>query len=288
MKTIWAVILFAWLFPTGASAQSLPVSDIWVLEWSEQSLSTPRKLVSTGRYNNQPAFSATGDSLFFTMEQQDGQTDIARVDLQSGEIKIVLRTEDSEYSPTLVPGKPALSMVRVELPEQRQRLWEINLQNQQEQVLFKSIEPVGYHAWIDHETVALFILGESFDLHVARLTSEHSTLLARNIGRTLLRHPLTGELLFVDKNLQPWMIATANVDTGRQRGVMPLFPDVEDFAVDQMGRFWMGSGSKLYRSSDDLSRWLLMADLAEFNVETITRICISESFNNVAFVVLGY
>ncbi|NNE05768.1 MAG: hypothetical protein HKN15_08610, partial [Xanthomonadales bacterium] len=62
-----------------AFAQSIPATDIWILDIVEDSLVAPRRLVHTGRYNNQPMFSEDGQTLYFTMEQHDGQTDIAQL-----------------------------------------------------------------------------------------------------------------------------------------------------------------------------------------------------------------
>ena len=49
-----------------------------------------------------------------------------------------------------------------------------------------NVEPVGYHTWIDPKTTAVFILGESFSLHLAKVGDDPSLFLADNIGRALL------------------------------------------------------------------------------------------------------
>lgn len=276
---IW--ILFG--FQQHAFAQSIPASDIWMLDIVEDSLVAPRRLVHTGRYNNQPMFSEDGKTLYFTMQQQDGQTDIAQLNLNTNEIGVVLSTEDSEYSPTPVPGKPALSVVRVEAPNQRQRLWEIDTLSRQASLIFESIEPVGYHAWLDRNSVALFLLGETFDLHLATRGSNQTRLLASNIGRTLQIHPVSGELHYVNKNHEPWMITAIGNDE-KHRVILPLFPDTEDFALDDEGRLWMASDSKIYRVSPDHSKWILIEDLSEFGIFGITRIIINLEFSLVSIV----
>jgi len=51
------------------------------------------------------------------------QADIYRYDLQSGATTQVTNTAESEYSPTLMPDRKNISVVRVEADGKTQRLW---------------------------------------------------------------------------------------------------------------------------------------------------------------------
>ena len=97
---------------------------------------------------------------------------------------LLTHTTESEYSPTPIPGGEALSVIQVE-PDQKQRLWSINLLDGKMNVLFPDVEPVGYHVWFSDREVAMFILGDSFTLQTASLDSSGSRLVADNIGRSL-------------------------------------------------------------------------------------------------------
>ena len=150
--------------------------------------------------------------------------------------------------------------------------------------LFADVEPVGYHAWINDSEVAMFILGDSFTLQTARLKTKGSKLIADNIGRSLRRHPLSGEVLFVDKNSEPWQIAAFNPDTTTIRVVMPLFPTSEDFTIDANGSYWTGNGSKLYRRSSTDSGWKLMTDYSTVGIDRISRLAINLKSGQIALV----
>ncbi len=52
------------------------------------------------------------------------------------------------------------------------------------ELLLPDVEPVGYHAWVNDQEVAMFILGDSFTLQTARLNTAGTTLIADNIGRS--------------------------------------------------------------------------------------------------------
>lgn len=256
-----------------AHGQALPDSSVWLLDITGDKPGTPLRISPETGYHNQPMFSADGRSVFFTSEQPGGQTDILRYAVAEARLHTVHQSPDSDYSPTPIPNQEAISVVRVEAPDARQRLWRIPLDGAAPGVLLPDVEPVGYHTWLDGQTVALFILGETFDLHIAVIGRPGSTRAFANIGRTLRRHPDSGEVLFVNKNIEPWAIAALNPGTGSSRNVMPLFPGIEDFEVDSEGRYWMGSGSKLYRSNLGHG-WALVADLGGWGIRGITRISV--------------
>jgi hypothetical protein len=151
-------------------------------------------------------------------------------------------------------------------------------------LLLAGVEPVGYHAWINEHEVAMFILGESFTLQTAKLDSNEVKLIADNIGRSIRRHPLTGEVLFVDKHHEPWQIAAFDPATTTVRSIMPLFPGNEDFTIDAEGIYWTGNGSKLYQRSEGDRRWKLVADFSRSGLSNISRLAIHLESNQIALV----
>jgi hypothetical protein len=269
----WATVLALLCFlPLSGQAQGLPQTEIWLLPLeSNEPAGQPIRLTKTPGYHNQPHFSDDSKQLFFTAEAEGSQTDIWVHDLQSGRQDAISTSIFSDFSPTPIPGQHAISVVRVE-GDGRQRLWRVDLGTGEVSLLLEHIEPVGYHAWMDENRVALFILGDTFDLQVAQLGQEEPITASRNIGRTLRVNRKTGELLFVNKNVEPWEIAGLDPVSLDTRSIMPLFPNIEDFEWSRQGRIWSGNGSKLYVSDPGLENWTLAADLSEFGIAQITRI----------------
>ena len=169
---IHSLLLAATLAPDHSYAQSLPATDLWLARIVHDLPSEPVRINETSGYNNQPHFSADGSVVYYTREmpaeQGSAQTDIAAYDTGTRATTMVIQTPESEYSPTPIPGRNALSVVRVE-PDQKQRLWAIDLADGQMELLLPDADPVGYHSWISRQEVAMFILGDSFDLYTARL-----------------------------------------------------------------------------------------------------------------------
>ncbi len=277
-----ALLAFLLLPCAQVVAQDLPKTDLWLANINANQPTSlagpPVKINTTVGYNNQPHFSVDGNVIYYTREvtlpNGIAQTDIAAFNLRTRTTTMVNQTMESEYSPTPIPGRNALSVIQVEA-DQKQRLWAISLTNGEMELLLPDAEPVGYHAWMNDQQVAMFILGDSFDLYTAKLQEAGSSKVASNIGRTLRRHPENGDIIFVDKNTEPWKISIYHSVTNSIQTIMPLFPDSEDFTVDRNGAYWTGNGSKLYRRSPMDARWELITDFGAYGVRNISRLAIS-------------
>jgi len=268
-------------------AQGLPQTDIWLADINNGLPENVVKINPSTGYNNQPHFSVDGSVIFYTREMpgKDGvaQTDIAAFHLASMTTSMLAETAESEYSPTPIPARNAVSVIQVE-PDQRQRLWSINVDTGEMELLLPDVEPIGYHAWFSERDVAMFILGESFTLNLASLNKDGSLEVADNIGRTIRTHANSGEIVFVDKNSEPWKIAAYDPASKMTRSIMPLFPAGEDFTIDGNGNYWTGNGSKLYRRTPADQRWELVADYSAAGVGSITRLAINPAGTKITFV----
>jgi len=283
-RTLVTVLLLL-LFTQKVFAQGLPQTDIWLANINNGLPGNVVKINPTTGYNNQPHFSVDGSVIYYTREMPGihgvAQTDIAAFHLASMATSMVAETAESEYSPTPIPARNAVSVIQVE-PDQRQRLWSINVDTGEMELLLPDVEPVGYHAWYSEREVAMFILGESFTLNLASLNKNGSMEIADNIGRTIRRHANSGEIVFVDKNSEPWKIAAYNPASKITRSIMPLFPAGEDFTIDSNGNYWTGNGSKLYRRAPGEQRWELVADYSAEGVGSISRLAINPANDRIA------
>src|SRR5262249_43107535 len=139
-------------------------------------------------YDNQPSFTPDGKSILFTSTHADGQSDIYRYDLATKRTSQVTHTAESEYSPTVMPDGKRFSVIRVER-DSAQRLWSFALDGSDPRVIVPSLKPVGYHAWLDDGTLAMFVLGSPNALVHGDPTTGRVDTLARRIGRSLAAIP---------------------------------------------------------------------------------------------------
>jgi len=264
-------------FSGSTFAQGLPATDLWLAKIENGIPGAPVKISQRSGYNNQPHFSDDGSVVYYTRElpgDTEAQTDIAAYDTNTSKTRMVNNTLESEYSPTPIPGRNAVSVIQADL-NQKQYLYAIDIASGEMELLLPDVEPVGYHVWVNDQEVAMFILGDSFTLQTARPGTPGATQIADNIGRSLRLHPDSGEILFVHKNSEPWNIAAFNPETASTRIVMPLFPGNEDFTIDANGTYWTGNGSKLYQRKPTDTRWQLVTDYSSAGVGKISRLAIN-------------
>jgi hypothetical protein len=148
-------------------------------------------------YDNQPFFTPDSRSVLFTSVRGPAgttQTDIYRYDITPRTIARVTNTPESEYSPTVTPSGN-LSVIRVELDEAKtQRLWQFTIDGKNPRPVLENVKPVGYHAWADDHTVALYVLGQPATglpatLQLADTRTGTPVVLTSDIGRSIQRIP---------------------------------------------------------------------------------------------------
>jgi hypothetical protein len=235
-------------------------------------------------YDNQPSFGPAGTFFLYTSARSGGQTDIFRYDIASGTSGPVTRTSESEYSPTIMPGGISFSVIRVEA-DSAQRLWSFGMDGRNPTLLLEDVMPVGYHAWGDSRTLALFVLGSPPTLQLADATTGRADVIEERIGRSLHRIPGQRAISFVHKATEDeWWIKRIDLRTQEVTPLVQTLPGSEDYAWTPGGIIVMGSGSVLFQWDAGAAAWSEVADLSSLGVEDITRIAVSPAADWIAIV----
>ena len=243
-------------------------------------------ITSSPGYDNQPFFAPDGETLFFTSIRGGAtQTDIYQYDMRSRTSSRVTSTPEGEYSPTVTPDGAHLSVIRVEA-DATQRLWRLTLTGQQPEIVLERIKPVGYHAWADDRTLALFVLGQPPTLQLADTRTGDGEVLLRGIGRSLQRIPGRGTISVVEKDADGalWI---RELDP-KTRRLTPLVAAVAgskeaDCAWTPDGMLVMAEHDVLY-GWRPATEWKRLADLAALGLHGVTRIAISPKGDRIALV----
>ena len=278
---------------TQPAAAPPPSTDIYLLPLTTGLTSLkaakPAPISTREGYDNQPYFSPDGRRILFAANRDGKQIDIFVFNRENGGVTQLTQTPTNENSPTyLAGGDGSFSVVQSE-PDKRQRLWRFNAQGREPQLILTDINPVGYHAWIDADRLALFVLGQPNSLQLASVKSGKGELAAQGIGRSLHRIPGTRLVSFVHreesgeffvKQIDP---DTKEIDTlmkvvdGSTERDMAWMPDGETLL--------MSGGTKVFSWTRGAQGWTEVFDSAPHGLGTVTRIAVSPKGDAVAIVV---
>jgi dipeptidyl aminopeptidase/acylaminoacyl peptidase len=273
-----------------------PSTDVFVaplkVSGATVTVGAPVNISSSPGYDNQPSFTPDGAAVLFTSVRGDAkQSEIYRYELGGASLTRLTETAESEYSPTVTPDGRHFSVIRVEA-DGTQRLWEFTMDGKAPSLVLTEVKPVGYHAWADERTLALFVLGKPATLQVADRTTGAATTVVNDIGRSIQKIPGRGTVSFVAREV-PAGGTTATLSVRefdpKTRAVTPLVPVVSgateaDLAWAPDGLLLMAHNGGLYGWRRGDKDWTRVADLAALGLTGVSRMAINAKGDRIAFV----
>jgi Tol biopolymer transport system component len=279
-----------------APAAPPPGTDIYLVPLpgglASMSSAKPMPVSVAAGYDNQPFFSPDGQRILFAANRDGKQTDVFVFDRATSRVSQLTQTAENENSPTFLPAgvgdAGGFSVVRTE-PDKTQRLWRFDAQGRNPQVVLTDIKPVGYHAWVDQDLLALFVLGPPSTLRIACVKSGKAEIAAENIGRSLHRVPGTRQVSFVHREASgEFWIKQIDIDSKK---IEPLVKAVDgsperDMAWLPEGKtIVMSSGTKVFTWTPGASGWIPVFDAAPHHLGAITRLAVAPKGDAMAIVV---
>jgi hypothetical protein len=218
--------------------------------------------------NFQPAFTRDGKAVLFASDRS-GSNNVYRHDLASGETTAVTNTKENLYSPTPLADGSGFSAIRVvnadpsygvEMKEPA--VWRYGWDGKPVAPAIPTLR-VGYHAWIDDQRLALFLVDEvpERNAHKAVLFNRatgKTTLLTDKPGRSLGRTPDGRRATFVDQtDPAHWRICAMGEGDAKPQVLVetPLGPEGEKDPNRSQYFVWLPDGSMLMARGDLLLRW---------------------------------
>jgi hypothetical protein len=302
-----------------APAPPRPSTDVFVaplkVSGATITVGAPINISNSPGYDNQPSFTPDGAAVLFTSVRSDAkQSEIYRYDFGpssgvaaagAGSLTRLTETAESEYSPTVTPDGRHFSVIRVEA-DQTQRLWQFTLDGKTPSLVLTDVKPVGYHAWTDDRTLALFVLGKPATLQIADRTTGAATIAANDIGRSIQKIPGRGTISFVLRETSAASAQTGNASSGsassggtvtlsvrefdpKTRATTPLVPVVTgateaDLAWTPDGLLLMAHNGALYGWRRGDKDWSRLADLDALGLNGVSRMAVSPNGDRIALV----
>jgi len=268
------------------SFAQLPDTDIWLLDVRDSlggiALKNPVNFTNRDGYDNQPAFSPDGRYILFTSIREGTQSDIYKYELSSGKTSRFTFTPESEYSPTFMPDGKSISVVRVE-QDSTQRLWKFPIEGGEPSLVLKSIKNIGYHYWINPNTLALFLLPSPFSLVVARLNTGQTIQVDDSIGRCIQSTGSENQWTYLKKTSDSTGRICRMDGSDRLAWKMPALKKSEDYAWLDDSSALMAKGSCIYKVSYP-NQTQLIADLSKSGIYKIGRLVLSKDKKKLALV----
>lgn len=273
--------------PLQAPAEMPEGTDVWILdlqatEGGSLAAAEPRNLTRRPGYDNQPLFTPAGELLYVQDEGED--TDLWRWNPDTGvRTRLTSTPDDGEYSPTPMPGGAGdISYIRSKT-DTTGRVWRMEADGGNPEVVFPDIVPVGYHAWLDADHVALWRLQEPSVLELAEVASGARRRLAVDVGRSPQSVPGRRAVSY-----------TRPADSGGGRVIVIHDPDLDGSSVaaplPEGGEFhaWTPEGLLLATAGSRIlvwrdEGWETVADLGHLGVR-LSRIAVSPDGGLVAVV----
>jgi len=265
---------------------SQPSTDIYLLDIDANegiiSIKNCENITQRKGYDNQPTFDASGSYIYYT-SIRDTQSNVLRYDIKKNTHSQLTFTPESEYSPTpLADG--TFSTVRVDL-EGIQHLWTIRPYPYRAKKIFDEITGIGYHSWLTDNDLALFIVGEPHELHIAQIDLGISVKVAESIGSPLHKVPEQEAVMYMDfTDSSDCRIKTYHLELKTTEDICVCAQDSEYFIIVDEYRILSGSGTRLMMYDKRHKQWKLAVDLSSYKGIDFYRLSLSSDKKKLALV----
>ncbi|MFK7849209.1 MAG: TolB family protein [Rhodothermales bacterium] len=168
-----------------------PSPDIWLYEISDNDVQLVTRVTDRNDYDNQPAFTADSEQLFFTSDRA-GRYNAHLFDIATATISQVTFTDADKYSPTPIPGTndTQISMVHTD-SSAFQELWRYTVDGSAAPAPITDVNAVAYFTWAGDNHVLFWRLGETNTLQLLNAVTGDTTIL--DVGRVESLQQIPGE-----------------------------------------------------------------------------------------------
>ncbi|WP_258099272.1 TolB family protein [Marinoscillum pacificum] len=282
------LIIFIQLLFISFGVLAQPGTEVFLFEIkqgkSSLELRKPINVSDNKGYDNQPSFTDDGHLLYTSF--RDGNTDLVKYDVKSGTKTYLTETSSGEYSPIQMPDKSSLSTITLE-NSGRQLLWKYDLDGSLQGEELIPYLKIGYHTWLNADTLFAFVLGAHSTLQLIDLSTQRAEVITDDIGRSLHIIPGSSALSYVKKSEGDWKIMKYDISADSSLVITTTQPGVEDMCWYDEKTIIMGKGDLLY-SWTETGGWQQIANLSLWKLSGITRLAVSPDRKYLVAVVNEY
>lgn len=266
-RSFWWFPAFFLLGAGGLSAQS--ATDVYLADLTAgvqgYAISDPVNISDNPGYNNQPSFPDEHSLLY--ARSREGQTDIAHYFLRDGTTAWLSHTrEGSEYSPLKVPGKEAVSAIRLDTTG-LQRLYRYPMEGGKPSLVVDDLK-IGYHLWYEEDLLVCTVLvGDRMDLVLVNTRENTRYTVSKNVGRSLQRIPGSSSFSYTERDNGRFLLKAMDPHSRKAEPIVALPEGVQDICWISGNELICGQkNTLLYFRTDGDGSW---QELRSFRAEDV-------------------
>jgi hypothetical protein len=278
--------LFLLAVPLAVPAQQ--TTDIFLADLATQDgrlqIGEPVNVTRRAGYDNQPWFLPDGRG-FLYVSQRGEQTDVYRYDIGPGTSTQVTRTPVNEYSPTLPGDGRRMLVVRWPTDMSTGALWWYSRDGTPLEPARGSVPRVGYYAFADDTTLALFINDSIQSFLLADTRTGDTVRVGRRMGGSGPRRiPGHNAVSFLQQASDgAWWLSRLDIATRVATPLVAMLEGATNYAWTQHGSVLAARAGTIYEWAPGQS-WVALATFTDPMMQRITRIAISDAGDRIAFV----
>jgi hypothetical protein len=285
-RLVFSQILYSLLTSSTVFGQ-LPETDIWLFKIEKKenkySYSNPLNINNRKGYDNQPAFTSDGKSIYYVSIDNDKQADIYKYDISKKLSVNITRSEVSEYSPTVLPLDLGFSAVVVE-KDSTQRVWRFNLDGTFNSIVHEGTDSIGYHTWLNKDTLLYYKLTNPHSLRALNLKTNDDVWICNNPCRAFKKIGNTSQFIYAIKDSAFVEFRIYNPSL-RESKIYTTYPSAnEDFIWHSELGLLKSEGSDLMRYNEQNKSWEVLFSFSDLGIKKITRFMFDSKTKQLALV----
>ena len=293
-KKLYIGVLIGILFSGMCSAQQTN-TEIWLFRLKKnKNTYVPENginITANPLYDNQPFFLPDNKTILFSSQRDSSkQTDIYSYSINKKTINRILETNESEYSPMLVPNSSTFSCVVVE-KDSTQRIWQYelfkdskkNLKGKFKSIICEGIDSIGYYRFLNSDTLIYYKLTSPHSLRVVSLSTGVDNWICEHPSRSMLKDQNQGFYysIITESNHE---LRHYDIRKKKSQKITELEKDNLDFQFVNALGILKSQGNALWIYNSQQKRWNEWFRFTNPGIGKITRFVFSSDMKYLAVV----
>jgi hypothetical protein len=275
------------LFSSLLAFGQIPETDIWLFKIEKKEgkylASKPLNVTNRSGYDNQPTFSLDGKSILYVLIDSTNQADIYQYSISKKTSVNLTKSQVSEYSPTIIPSGLGFSSVVVE-KDSAQRVWQFNMDGTFKTIVNEGTDSIGYHTWLNVDTLLYYKLTEPHSLRVLDLKSNKDVWICNHPTRAFKKMGNSSNFIYGIKDSLSTQSRIYNPAL-RESSLYASYPSLnEDFIWHNELGLIKSEGSDLMRYNEQTKTWEVLFSFSSIGIKKITRFVFDSKTKQLAIV----